>query len=80
MVPYLNRLSDLLHPVARGERDRGARRAALEARRNTLTVFGGGAPPRSDVVRRPIAHVGYFRDEYVRAGAIADEGVLGVAP
>ena len=63
-----------LHPVARGKRDRGARRAALEARRDTLTVFAAALRLGATSFGGPIAHVGYFRDEYVaRRRWIADE-------
>ena len=72
VVPYLNRLSDLLFILSRAANaHRGARRAALEAGRDTrlgtVAEASRSGAPRSELTSfgGPVAHIGYFRDEYV---------------
>ena len=73
MLVYLNRLSDLLFILARTA-NRGPRGAALEAGRVEVAEGPRGSPLEVLAVATrlgltsfggPIAHLGYFRDEYV---------------
>ncbi len=79
---YLNRLSDLLFILARAANARRRpRRAALEAGRDTGLTGRGGAAEVLGVALRlgltsfggPVAHIGYFRHEYVERRRWVDE-------
>ena len=75
-----------LHPRARGERARRRRRAALEA--GSVAASGRARPVAGEVFRvalrlgltsfgGPVAHIGYFRDEYVVRRRWLDEAQFG---